>query len=173
MAENTPDAIGRRTFLAWLAGGLTGLWAAFLGVPMLGALLLKPPAAAASDFVEVGSVADLKPEEPVAMSFTDTAVDGYVHQVVERSVWVVKSASGQITAFTPVCPHLGCQYSWDAAAQHFVCPCHNSVFDVNGKLLSGPASRGLDALPSQVQDGALSVKWQSYELSTPQKIQIG
>jgi menaquinol-cytochrome c reductase iron-sulfur subunit len=173
MADDSQQAIERRTFLAWLAGGVAGVWAVFLGVPLLGALFLQPKAAQASDFVEVGSVADLKPDEPVSMSFTDTAVDGYVHQVVQRSVWVVKSASGEVVAYTPVCPHLGCQYSWDAARKRFVCPCHNSVFDVDGKLQSGPAPRGLDALPSQVQDGTLSVKWQSYQLSNPQKIQVG
>ena len=74
----------------------------------------------------------------------------------------MKSASGEIVVFSPVCTHLGCQVFWDKGRQQFVCPCHNSVFSKTGALVSGPALRGLDSLPSKVKDGVLSVQWMDF-----------
>jgi cytochrome b6-f complex iron-sulfur subunit len=52
-------------------------------------------------------------------------------------------ASGFV-ALSTTCPHLGCTI--EATAEGFVCPCHNSRFDQQGKLLQGPATRSLTVL---------------------------
>jgi len=172
VSEPVQETMTRRTFLGWLATALASLWALFLALPAIGLLIQQPAAAAAEDFISVGPVDALKPDEPVAMTFPDETTDAYVHETVVRSVWVVKGSDGQIVAYSPICPHLGCRYSWDPAANRFVCPCHNSVFDVEGKLLSGPAPRNLDSLPSKVEGGVLMVKWERFELATPEKIPV-
>ena len=41
------------------------------------------------------------------------------------------------------CPHAGCQASWNKDEKAFICPCHGSKFDKDGKLLRGPATEGL------------------------------
>ena len=55
--------------------------------------------------------------------------------------------------FSPICPHLGCYYNYDASANKFVCPCHGSQFDQYGARLAGPTARGLDPLPLREQSG--------------------
>ena len=46
-------------------------------------------------------------------------------------------------AVATICPHLGCQPAFDENRRIFVCPCHGSHFDQEGRLLAGPATSGL------------------------------
>lgn len=62
---------------------------------------------------------------------------------------LVRTAAG-IIALHKVCTHLGCLLTWDEEVGAFVCPCHGSQFDREGKLLSGPATRDLDRFVVQL-----------------------
>jgi len=53
---------------------------------------------------------------------------------------------GSIRAFASTCPHLGCNYAYDAGAHRFECPCHGSRFDLEGRVLRGPAANPLSHL---------------------------
>ena len=46
-------------------------------------------------------------------------------------------------AVNALCSHLGCQPAFDENRRIFVCPCHGSRFDSEGRLLAGPAARDL------------------------------
>jgi cytochrome b6-f complex iron-sulfur subunit len=46
-------------------------------------------------------------------------------------------------AVRPVCTHLGCTVAWQAERNQFVCPCHGSQFDAQGRVVQGPAKRAL------------------------------
>ena len=62
--------------------------------------------------------------------------------------------------FSSICPHLGCAVDYDPGARHFLCPCHGSVFGVDGAVLAGPSPRSLDPLPVQVEtDGRVSCRY--------------
>ena len=41
-------------------------------------------------------------------------------------------------ALSSVCPHLGCQVHWESQNNRYFCPCHNGVFDPDGKGIGGP-----------------------------------
>ena len=56
---------------------------------------------------------------------------------------LIRSGTG-FTALSLVCPHLGCTV--DPQAGGFACPCHGSRFDLQGKLVRGPAGQGLTVL---------------------------
>ncbi len=51
----------------------------------------------------------------------------------ERGFWAV----------SVVCPHLGCMPAFLQDKSIFVCPCHGSRFDNEGRLLAGPATHDL------------------------------
>jgi menaquinol-cytochrome c reductase iron-sulfur subunit len=76
---------------------------------------------------------------------------------VKATAWVVKGPYNEVVAFTPQCTHLGCAYHWDDPSHTFMCPCHNSVFSIDGKVLSGPAPRPLDRYMTKIQGGRLDI----------------
>ena len=64
-------------------------------------------------------------------------------------------------ALSSTCPHLGCQVHWEGANDRFFCPCHNGVFDKEGKGVSGPpgdAKQSLARFPLKVEDGLLYIE---------------
>jgi cytochrome b6-f complex iron-sulfur subunit len=46
-------------------------------------------------------------------------------------------------AVVTVCPHLGCQPVFLQEQNIFVCPCHGSKFDSEGRVLAGPATENM------------------------------
>lgn len=66
---------------------------------------------------------------------------------------LIHTASG-FSALSLTCTHLGCTVEQNK--DEFVCPCHGSHFDLNGKLLHGPAAEPLASLRIETtQDGKL------------------
>jgi menaquinol-cytochrome c reductase iron-sulfur subunit len=154
--------VTRRGFFGWALGLGAGIVALVAGVPQVWALLAAPRSATPNQFVDVGKVADLPTGEPIGLTFVGESTDAFNVAQLPHNVWAVRDASDSVTVFSPVCTHLGCQVAWDAGAQRFVCPCHNSVFTKDGAVVSGPAPRALDTLPIKIKDGVLSVQWVDY-----------
>ena len=111
--------------------------------------------------------------KPVSPKFKYAAEDEYIHSAELYNVWVIKHSEQKVTVFSPICPHLGCRYDWYPEANKFMCPCHGSIYSINGKVLGGPAPRGLDTLPWKIENGDLYVKWERFRVGIPQKIRIG
>jgi Rieske Fe-S protein len=53
---------------------------------------------------------------------------------VQDKIFVVKGRT-----LTRTCPHQGCKLSYKTDQNMFVCPCHNSKFNLDGNCISGPA----------------------------------
>ncbi|XGV97297.1 MAG: Rieske 2Fe-2S domain-containing protein [Leptolyngbya sp. BL-A-14] len=49
-------------------------------------------------------------------------------------------------AIGTTCTHLGCTVAWKADQNRFVCPCHGSQYDNQGRVVHGPARRDLGLL---------------------------
>tara|TARA_B100000886_G_scaffold214458_1_gene148679 strand:- start:3587 stop:4159 length:573 start_codon:yes stop_codon:yes gene_type:complete len=54
-------------------------------------------------------------------------------------------------ALNAVCTHLGCVVPWNPSENKFMCPCHGSQYNEQGKVIRGPAPRSL-ALANVVVD---------------------
>lgn len=65
----------------------------------------------------------------------------YVDGVEKHAVY--RSALGEISEFSAVCPHLGCIVAWNDIEKSWDCPCHGSRFDTDGQVLNGPAVSAL------------------------------
>ncbi|MDH3299603.1 MAG: ubiquinol-cytochrome c reductase iron-sulfur subunit [Acidimicrobiia bacterium] len=69
---------------------------------------------------------------------------------------------GEIVALSETCTHLGCRVPFCESSNRFECPCHGSVFNRAGELISGPSPRGLDRHPVEVgEDGLLYIDTES------------
>ena len=110
--------------------------------------------------------------QPVSPLFEMRRETGYLHGTIVHDVWVVKHSAEEATVFSPICPHLGCRYDWEPNSGRFICPCHGSVFALDGKVLGGPAPRPLDTLPLKIENGELYVEWERFEPGTPKKIPV-
>jgi Rieske Fe-S protein len=54
-----------------------------------------------------------------------------------------RDQSGVLHTVSATCTHLGCLVSFNNAEQSWDCPCHGSRFDVDGRVLHGPAIKDL------------------------------
>lgn len=69
-------------------------------------------------------------------------------------------AANGIVAYSAVCTHTGCDtWDWEPASSRIKCPCHFSEFDLRdgARVLNGPATRRLPALPLKIVDGMPAV----------------
>ena len=84
-------------------------------------------------------------------------VAGWATTTEEHNVFVLPAKGNQV--LSPICPHEGCEVLWEQDRNRFACPCHESYFAADGAKISGPSPRGMDQLPSRVQDGKLQVQY--------------
>ena len=71
------------------------------------------------------------------------------------SVYLCRARDDEVPqAFTAVCPHLGCTVNFQPSQDKFVCPCHNSAFNVDGTRVdpaNSPSPRSMDALAVEIR----------------------
>ncbi|MFN2464109.1 MAG: FAD-dependent oxidoreductase [Candidatus Dormibacteria bacterium] len=63
-----------------------------------------------------------------------------------HKVAAYRDTNGDLHSVSAVCTHLGCLVSFNTAETTWDCPCHGSRFDVDGHVISGPATRDLTQL---------------------------
>lgn len=149
------ESTTRRSFYVAAIYGIWGILTAALGLPALVYLLFPPRARKEEEWVEIGDVTKLAPNSPVEMVFRRNRVDGWKIVSEKSTAWVVKGADQRVVAFGSQCTHLGCAYHWDESRNEFLCPCHMSLFSMDGKVLAGPAPRPLDRYQTKIQGSRL------------------
>lgn len=108
-------------------------------------------------WVEIGPVSQIPKGRPTKIDFLQRKKDAWMTIEGKSSAWVVTSDGNTFDIFDPRCTHLGCPYNWSEEKQKFLCPCHNAVFDLSGKVLAGPPPRPLDRYRSKVENGLLYI----------------
>jgi menaquinol-cytochrome c reductase iron-sulfur subunit len=193
----TPEEQSRRTFMVNAVIGLGGVISLGLAIPLITSLI---PAANETNSqwsplsADQWSALQKATDKPIKITFNLHEVDGYLPPADEEQfVWAVKSTDAEFkakrpelfegstevpypvvymgfTIFSPICPHLGCRYSWVDAQNIFICPCHGSEFTNIGTHIAGPAPRGLDPLPLRAVNGKAELTWIEYKQNTPDHI---
>ena len=173
-SDTEPEARpGRRTVtLAVVVGGCA--IAAATAIPA--AAFVSAPIAskgAAGRWVRTLRLDQLVEGEPKRVAIVDDRRDAWtIERGVELgSVWVVLHGD-KVSAYSAVCPHLGCSVNVaPGAGAGFACPCHTSAFAPDGTRTSGPAPRGLDTLATRIEDGFVAVDFRRFRIGIPEKVE--
>ena len=64
---------------------------------------------------------------------------------------LIRSSDGKYRAFTAVCTHLGCTVQYRSDLHEIWCPCHNGIYDLQGRNVSGPPPRPLAQYQVHIQ----------------------
>jgi len=70
----------------------------------------------------------------------------------EQKVFIVRAKEGYFYALSATCTHLGCIANWKSEEGIVACPCHGSKFDIEGKVIAGPAPRQLPRFSVTLDD---------------------
>lgn len=125
-------AFDRRTFLdALLAVGFVST-AAAMAYPV--SRYLVPPRSGEPETAtaSAGRAGDLKPNS------------GRIFKFGNKPGIVVRTAEGDIRAFSGICSHLDCTVQFKADTSQLWCACHNGTYDLGGNVVSGPPPRSLE-----------------------------
>lgn len=92
------------------------------------------------------------------VSFKGNVPDnGIWENIPQTRVWVRREKS-HYAAVLATCTHMGCEVKYYPSKKQWLCPCHGSVYDEEGRPIKGPAPRALARLEIQIKpDGTLLV----------------
>lgn len=145
-ASNTPDVpdVGRRQFMNLLTfGTITGIAAGAL-YPIVKYFI--PPSSGGSG----GGITakDALGNDVVVSEFlaTHNTGDRVLAQGLKGDpTYIVVQGDDTIADYgiNAVCTHLGCVVPWNGSENKFICPCHGSQYNAEGKVVRGPAPLSL------------------------------
>ncbi len=136
-SDHTPQS--KRDFLKYVLGGGLIAWAVSVIYPLLE--YLNPPEQPEVEVtsVKVGKLGDIAKDS------------GTIVRYGNKPVILIRSASGELRAFSATCTHLDCTVQYRKDLDVIWCACHNGKYDLNGRNISGPPPRPLDPYRVVVQ----------------------
>jgi Rieske Fe-S protein len=63
----------------------------------------------------------------------------------------ISRTGSNLHARSLICTHQGCQVAWKAEENHYLCPCHQGIYDAEGRPIFGPPEMPLREFPVQIQ----------------------
>jgi Rieske Fe-S protein len=125
-------AMTRRGFTkALLGGGLLG-WLGSALYPVIS--YLKPP-----------RIAEANVQSVKAGSAAEFAVNtGQIVKFGRKPVILIRTDAGDFRAFSATCTHLECIVQYRGDLKQVWCACHNGLYDLRGRNVSGPPPRPLE-----------------------------
>lgn len=134
-----PSVPPRRRFVeAMLGGGLLASAASFLYPVMK---YLSPPATVdmGTDLVVAAKVNELAPNSAKIFRFGS------------KPGLLIRDGAGDYRAVSATCTHLSCTVQYRSETRQIWCACHNGTYDLNGRNISGPPPRPLEAYEVHVR----------------------
>ncbi len=176
--EADPSGNSRRSFMSVATIALGGVISLATAVPLLryffhpaGKKIVSGSGASIDAIAASELVAGAHPVKVTLVGSQVRDAWNVVDSVNLGAAWVRKDEDGTVSAFTSVCPHLGCAIDYDADAKNFKCPCHRSAFEIDGSRIKGPSKRGLDPLPVVVNDGRVQITHKRFVTEIAERVE--
>ena len=127
-----PADDSKRNFLKYVLGGSLVAWLGSILYPVFA--YMKPPKQAEVEVtsVKVGKLAEIPKDA------------GQIVKFGSKPVILVRTAAGELKAFSATCTHLDCTVQFRKDMGLIWCACHNGRYDLNGRNIAGPPPRPLD-----------------------------
>ncbi len=140
------QGLSRKRFIDWLLGTSAGGLLIAVLYPV--SRYIVPPEIPETAVNSV--VLKVRPE--------DVAPDsGEIFRFGSKPGLLVRTASGELRAFSAVCTHLGCTVQYRSDESDIWCACHNGHYDLNGRNISGPPPRPLEEYAVNVRGDQIVV----------------
>lgn len=139
MQEHAEVQPSRRRFAQIILGG--GFLASVVSFfyPVLRYLVPPMLPDLGGDEVVAGKVSELKPNSSKIFRFGS------------RPGLLVHTAEGEYRAMSATCTHLSCTVQYRGDLRQVWCACHNGMYDLQGRNISGPPPRPLEAYEVHVR----------------------
>jgi cytochrome b6-f complex iron-sulfur subunit len=126
------SAVSRKTFVNWLLGTSIGAVVVAALYPVFRFVIPPAVAEAPVNRVLATHLSQLPPNS------------GKIFRFGSRPGIVIRTAGGEVRAFSAICTHLQCTVQYRPDLQEIWCACHNGTYDLQGKNISGPPPRPLE-----------------------------
>jgi cytochrome b6-f complex iron-sulfur subunit len=82
---------------------------------------------------------------------------GGSYELTEKNIIVINKGNDTFVALSTICTHQGCGVEYNQASNTLPCPCHGSVFNIDGSVKNGPASTPLKTYPASLDANKLVI----------------
>ena len=72
-----------------------------------------------------------------------------------QDILFIRTAEDKISVLSPICTHKHCTVEYNPDEKLIICPCHGSTYDLNGKVLKGPAKKDLTNFQGTLSEGRI------------------
>jgi menaquinol-cytochrome c reductase iron-sulfur subunit len=156
-AGGGPANAGRRSFLVKVIAAIHAAMGATLAFVIGGAALAPSFRRRDESWLHAAPLSAVRENEPLAVTLRIARQDGY-SQVVDRKVVYLLRQGDQVRAMGSTCTHLGCRTTYDKPNKRIICPCHGGVYDLEGKVVSGPPPAPLPSVATRVEGDHILVQ---------------
>jgi cytochrome b6-f complex iron-sulfur subunit len=139
-----PEPTRRRVIEIFLGGGLLASFASFI-YPVVRYLVSPAVTDLGGNDIVAAKLAELKPNSAKIFRFGS------------RPGLLIMNSDGTYRALSATCTHLGCTVQYRSDLRQVWCACHNGIYDLNGRNVSGPPPRPLDVFDVHVRGDEIVV----------------
>lgn len=127
-----------------LGGGLLG-WLGSVLYPVIS--FLKPPKMAEANVqsIQAGLASDFQSNTAEILKFG------------RKPVILIRTDAGEFRAFAATCTHLDCIVQYRDDLKQIWCACHNGLYDLKGRNVSGPPPKPLEEFAVNVVNDEIFV----------------
>jgi cytochrome b6-f complex iron-sulfur subunit len=77
--------------------------------------------------------------------------------ILTQGIYVICTAASTYVALSSICTHQGCTVAYVAINKQFSCPCHGGLYDITGKVLTGPPPAPLKSYSVTLNGNILTI----------------
>jgi Rieske Fe-S protein len=74
-----------------------------------------------------------------------------------KDVILIRTSESNVRALSPICTHQKCYVKYNGSTRKLDCACHQSSFDLDGKVLGGPAPAPLPTFAARLDGDRIVV----------------